>query len=304
MTTLTLPHPAHDLLGPFLDAQLRPATQIAYRADLIAFFGTHLITEDQAQTVTVEDVERWRNDLAEAGAKPSTINRKLTSLRAFYRRCMAQGIVDRSPADPALVRGYKTPTTSVGKAIATDDYMRMLELAQAQKNPLRAARDYALLTVLLYTGLRRAEAANLQWGDILVEGAHTVALLRDTKSGHEQHVKLSGRVREALQALSDAYDGQFDYVFVSLCEKQSYGQRIRPSSISRIVRQYGERIGLSITAHSLRHTCATLALEGGASVQQVQSHLRHANVTTTMRYYEDRNQLDDNATDYILAGGE
>ena len=72
MTTLTLPHPAHDLLGPFLDAQLRPATQIAYRADLIAFFGTHLITEDQAQTVTVEDVERWRNDLAEAMCRPTS----------------------------------------------------------------------------------------------------------------------------------------------------------------------------------------------------------------------------------------
>lgn len=303
MTSIAfLPHPAADLLEPFLAAQIRPATRIAYRADLVSFFGSNLITVDQVQSVTVEEVERWRNDLAEAGAKPTTINRKLTSLRGFFRRCVAKGVIDRSPADPALVRNYRTQPTSVGKAIATEHLEQMLEMAQSRPNRLQAARDYALLTLLLYTGMRRGEAIALRWSDIVQEGGYTVAVLRDTKAGHEQHVKLVGRVQEALQALRTAYGELPEYVFVSLSRHQNYRQRLRRDSVRDIVRGYGQQVGIDITAHSLRHTCATLALEGGASVQQVQSHLRHRNIQTTMRYYEDRHQLDDNASDYILVG--
>ena len=299
-----LPHPAADLLEPFLDAQMRPTTRRAYRSDLIGFFGTNLITVDQVQSLTIEEVERFRNDLADEGVKPTTINRKLTSLRGFLRRCVAKGIIDRSPADPAIVKNYKTQTTTYGKAIATDDVQRMMDLAKAHSNPLRAARDFALITLLVHTGMRRSEAAGLRWADILTEGAHTVALLRDTKSGHEQHVKLTGAVREALQALSKAYGNQFDYVFVSLSRSMNYGGQCRPDTIRDIVKEYGAKIGIDIGAHSFRHTCATLAFEGGAKPQQVQSHLRHRSLNTTMGYYEDRQQLDDNAADYILIGGK
>ena len=48
-----------------------------------------------------------------------------------------------------------------------------------------------------------------------------------------------------------------------------------------------------------RHTCCTLAIEGGAKPQQVQAHLRHKDLKTTMRYYENRERLTDNASDYI-----
>ena len=115
-----LPHPAADLLEPFLDAQMRPTTRRAYRSDLIGFFGTNLITVDQVQSLTIEEVERYRNELAEEGVKPSTINRKLTSLRGFLRRCVAKGIIDRSPADPALVKNYKNLLQSNPKFVGFD----------------------------------------------------------------------------------------------------------------------------------------------------------------------------------------
>jgi integrase len=58
-------------------------------------------------------------------------------------------------------------------------------------------------------------------------------------------------------------------------------------------------VDVNITAHMFRHTCCTLAIEGGAKPQQVQSHLRHKDLKTTMRYYENREKLVDNASDYI-----
>ena len=89
-----------------------------------------------------------------------------------------------------------------------------------------------------------------------------------------------------------------DYVYVSI-NHNNYGGRLRYASVREICQYYGRRAGVELTAHSFRHTCATLALEGGAKPQQVQGHLRHADLKTTMRYFEDRDKLNDNACDYI-----
>ena len=73
-----------------------------------------------------------------------------------------------------------------------------------------------------------------------------------------------------------------------------------------IVKRYADRLGIDdVSAHTLRHTCCTLAIEGGARPEQVQSHLRHADVKTTMGYFDNRNRLENNAADHIrLADNE
>ena len=302
MTVLSLPHPSADLLGPFLESQTTTHTRIAYSADLRAFFGTELITIDQVTSIGFEDVEQYRNELVAEGKKPTTVNRYLTSLFAFFKRCVALGLIARNPADSALVKRLRMADTSVGKAIAPEHIAEMISLASKHDNRLIALRDVALLKVLLYAGLRRNEACNMQWSDLIVEGGHTIVILRDTKAGTDQHVKLAPIVVEALTALSDALNGQFDYVFVSLHHKSRYGNQISSKAVRDVVVRYGEMIGLKITTHQLRHTCATLAMEGGAKPQQVQSHLRHKDIKTTMRYYTERDALSDNATDYISIG--
>jgi len=301
MTLAILPHPAEDLVAPFLAAQLRPATRTAYASDLTEFFGTGIVTAEQAQAISIAEVEAWRNDLAAIGRKATTINRKLTSLRAFYRRLIALRIVEVSPADPAVVKGYKVGHTAIGKAIASEIVVEMLSDAQGYANALKGARDYALLLTLLYAGLRRAEAAGLRWADLVVEAGHTVAQLPQTKTGVLQHVKLAPVVVEALAAWRTAAAAvgiESAFIFVSI-NYHNYGGPLRATSVSEICQFYGRRAGVEITAHAFRHTCATLALEGGAKPQQVQGHLRHADLQTTMRYYEDRDALNDNATDYI-----
>tara|TARA_R100001086_G_scaffold157865_1_gene84518 strand:+ start:605 stop:1546 length:942 start_codon:yes stop_codon:yes gene_type:complete len=304
MTVVTLPTHATDLVAPFLSAQTSDATRTAYASDLSEFFGTTLVTADQAQSVTIEDVETYRNLLVTAGRRPSTINRKLTSLRAFYRRLIALRIVDVSPADPAVVKGFRVDSAAIGKAIDSDVLAQMLSDAQSQRNALKGHRDYALLLTLLYGGLRRAEAASIRWTDLIVEAGHTVAQLPATKSGVMQHVKLAPVVVQAIEAWREAAADagiESDYVFVSI-NHNNYGGQLRYASVREICQFYGQRAGVELTAHSFRHTCATLALEGGAKPQQVQGHLRHADLKTTMRYFEDRNALNDNATDYINVG--
>jgi len=140
----------------------------------------------------------------------------------------------------------------------------------------------------------------MNWSLIHREAGHVVLELPVTKSGTPQSVKLSPVVVAALERYRKALDAaqvDCDAVWISLTRNK--GQRISVDTAYRTVLRYADLLDIRMTPHSFRHTCATLAMEGGATPQQVQGHLRHASVTTTMQYYEDRQILDDNASDYI-----
>jgi integrase/recombinase XerD len=290
----------HDVLSPFLAGQLTPQTRRAYHADLVAFFGGDLISLDDCRSITFVDVIAYRNKLSDDGLKPATINRKLSSIRALYKVLMAAGALPTNPADAALVKGFKPQRTLRGKTISTDDISTILTAADAETG-LRGLRDQAMLRTLLYAGLRRSEVVSMDWSLIHHEAGHVVLELPVTKSGTPQSVKLSPVVVSALDRYRKALDTagvDCDAVWISLTRNK--GQRITDHTAYRTVLRYAEMLSIKMTPHSFRHTCATLAMEGGATPQQVQGHLRHASVTTTMQYYEDRNLLTDNATDYIL----
>jgi integrase len=301
MTAIAQIKPAECQLESFLNAQTSEATRRAYRSDLIGFFGTSLIIADQIQDTTTEDIEDYRNSLMEQGVKPNTINRKLTSLRGFFKRSQAKGLIAINPCD--LVKGYKKSNASVGKAVETDALLKMIEIASKHPNKYKAKRDVALITVLLYAGLRRSEACNMEWSHIQREGGYDILVLPNTKSGVQQHVKLAKRAMDALRELRAVSLSDAPYVFESISpyiRSGDIGDKLHPDSLNRIIKYYGEKAGVSLSAHSLRHTCCTLSMEGGSTVQQAQAHLRHADISTTMRYFEDRNHLSDNASDYIL----
>jgi len=310
-TVLTLPTttPAtgidhNDVLSPFLAGQLTPQTRRAYHADLVAFFATDRITLDDCRQITFADVITYRNRLSDSGLAHATVNRKLSSIRALYKVLVAAGALPTNPADAALVKGFKPQRTLRGKTIATDDIQRILTAADAETG-LRGLRDQAMLRTLLYTGLRRSEVVSMNWSLIHHEAGHVVLELPVTKSGTPQSVKLSPVVVSALERYRKALDAaqvDCDAVWISLTRNK--GQRISVDTAYRTVLRYADLLSIKMTPHSFRHTCATLAMEGGATPQQVQGHLRHASVTTTMQYYEDRNLLTDNASDYITLNQE
>ncbi len=308
MTVIVLPKPKADELHSFLNSiaseDVSNATRSAYQNDITAFFlftGEKFITSEQVKEVTVEQIEEYKNLLHQNGSKASSINRSLSAMRQFFRRMVAKGIIKVSPME--LIKNFKVEPSVVGKSISREDVESMIDLASNDENPIKSVRDVALLILLVYGGLRREEASNAKWKHVIEEGGHKVLLLPKTKSQVEQYIKIAPRVYEALQACWETYpDELYDpegYIFISLSKNQNYGKRLSPNSIRRIVVGYGKRIGLDITAHMLRHTCCTLAIEGGAKPHQVQAHLRHKNIATTMLYFDAKDQLTDNATDYI-----
>ena len=316
VATVTVPQRAVQTIGDpaesFLAGVLSPATQRAYRSDLCQFFGVSdlsFITLDRLDEVVPGDVIAWRNELHAAGKARSTINRKLSALRAFYAHFIGHGALQNNPADAAVVRGYKTDRRVGGKSMATDDLNRLLADVAATANPLQRARDHALLLVLVYCGLRRSEAAGMHWEHLRREGVHPVIDLVETKAGVEQDVKMVGPVLDALEVYREALVASgrdaTGPVFISVA-RGTYGNGLSPQSVRLIVKRYADRLGIDdVSAHTLRHTCCTLAIEGGARPEQVQNHLRHADVKTTMGYFDNRNRLENNAADHIrLADNE
>ena len=104
----------------FLTGQLSESTRRAYEADLRHFFsflGFEVVDLVELQTISYREVTAFRNQLAQQGYKRTSINRKLSSLKALFKMLVAAGQIEKNPADSTLVRGYKVDENLSGKAI-------------------------------------------------------------------------------------------------------------------------------------------------------------------------------------------
>lgn len=290
-----------DLVPLYLLRFDRENTRRAYRRDIESFFGSSVVTLEMASAVTFSDVNHALQQLDRDGKSPATQRRFIASLRGFFAWLTALGFLDLNPADRHLVR-------KVPKAASADDLVTVLTRDQARD--LLAAvdldrdtgpRDFALVSVLLNCVLRRSEASGMNVEDLRQSGAHTVVQIRRAKGGANQTVKIPPRVASTLQSFIDGQGYTSGPVWRSFSTNASRGRRLSGSSIYKIVRALGERAGIPerVGAHTLRHTGCTLAIEGGASLQQVQSHARHKSVETTMRYIHQRDRLSNSAADFI-----
>lgn len=298
----------HNLLDQFLTGQLSKSTYKAYKSDIelfLAFLGVENVDLDILGGIHFQDIISFRNHLAESNYKRTTINRKLASLKAFFKMLVAAGYLEKNPADSSLIRGFRVDDNLTGKAIAPQALKDILNAIGSEKNDLTRTRDMAIFQLLTYGGLRRSEVAGFDWKHLVREGAFYVLRLPDTKSGMAQDIKLQEVVvrhlRQYHQNLVKNGYSVISRAFISLSRNGSHGRPLTDQSINLIMKKYARKAGVStkITAHMFRHTCCTLAIEGGAKPQQVQAHLRHKDLKTTMRYYENRDKLIDNASDYI-----
>jgi site-specific recombinase XerD len=290
-----------DLIPLYLLRFDRENTRRAYRRDIESFFGTPVVTLEMVSVVSFTDVNEALRDLDAAGKSPATQRRFIASLRGFFAWLTALGFLDLNPADRHLVR--KVPKTSASDELLTvltrDQARQMLDAVDRERET--GPRDYALVSVLLNCVLRRSEASAMNVEDVRRSGIHAVLQLRRAKGGANQTVKVPPKVAETLASFIEAQGYTSGPVWRSFSTNASRGRRLSGSSIYKIVRLLGQRAGIpeTVGAHTLRHTGCTLAIEGGATLQQVQSHARHKSIETTMRYIHQRDRLANNAADFI-----
>lgn len=289
-----------DLLSVYLQRYDRENTRKTYRTDLSDFFGYSRITLEMARLVTFVHVNDYLASLESQGYKPSTLKRRIAALRGFFDWLMALGAIEQNPAHRQLLRRVRSVRHS-DRGIVFLSSGQADALLDGTKHAGKAEmRDRTLILTLLYCVLRRSEAASMDVKHIRPLGHYWILDLPRTKGGSDQYVKIPAHVVEQIDEMKSHY-GFVDGPLWRSLSNNNYGGRLAPQSIYEIVKKTARRAGLSETvgAHTLRHTGCTLALEAGASLQQVQTHARHKNIETTMAYLHQRDKLRDSAADYI-----
>jgi integrase/recombinase XerD len=204
----------------------------------------------------------------------------LGAVRGFLRWCLARGLAPPTAADLSLPR---RPVRLPHTILSAREVERVL--AGVPRSTPLGLRDRAILEVLYATGIRRAELVGLTQSDVHRERG--VLLIRAGKGQRDRVVPLGERARRWIDRyLRRARPGLVHGPDTGLLFLTRRGRRIRLNRLSERVQQYVRAAGLgkSGSCHLFRHTMATLLLDGGAGIRDVQEILGHTNLSTTARY--------------------
>ncbi len=281
-------------IEPFLDflaleRGLKPRSCAAYRSDLKRFLA---YLQDRAAAAGPRRVDHmllreYAAHLHREGTAPGSIRRAQSALRAYFGFLAAEGIVAENPSDrmdrPAV--GRKLP-----EFLSRDEAARVVEAVDPDSPAYW--RDRAVLELLYATGMRVSELTGLRIVDLDLEHASCLVL---GKGGKERLVPVGSTavdvVERYLRSVRPSVDRGLGKGTVFLNQR---GTPLSRMSVWTIVTRAASRAGIKrrISPHTLRHSCATHLLEGGADLVAVQELLGHADVSTTQIYtHLDREHL-------------
>lgn len=210
---------------------------------------------------------------------PSSMARKLASLRTFFSFCMRQGLAESNPAKE--VATPKIPKR-VPKFLTVDEVFALLDAAAG--GDVLGSRDKAILELLYASGLRVSELVGLNLEDVDL-GSQTVRVLG---KGRKERIVPMGE--KACAAISIYLGLRSELLSRNPAEKgfflNRHGGRLTARSIERLLGKYIQRSGLqkTVTPHVLRHTFATHLLGAGADMRGIQELLGHSSLSTTQKY--------------------
>lgn len=276
-----------DTLEQFLATQdVTRGSKITYRNALRQFFAWFI----QAQHInpTRETILKYKEDLDLKGLRPSTRASYLVAVRKFFE--WAEGL----KIYPNIAKGIK------GARRALKHHQKdALTIAQIKKvfgaidrSQIQGKRDFALINLLLRTGLRLIEVVRADYKDLDLQGEEALLWVRGKgRDGKDECVVLA---QDALNPLLEYLRARKSAIaeaplFTSLSDR-NFGKRLTTFSLSRIIKRYMRRAGINnrrVTAHSLRHTFGVLSIKAGASLYEVQLAMRHSNPGTTEIYLGD-----------------
>lgn len=217
--------------------------------------------------------------------KGSSVARKLSALRTFFRHLLREGIITHDPVAPIA-----TPKQEKHMPVflTVDEVFSLLEMPGNEDT--FGSRDRAILEILYSTGVRVAELAALDLDRLDSDEG----MLRVTGKGNRERLVPVGN--PALEALSQYLPQRTLLTRERIARGEApenkavflnhRGVRLTTRSIERIVKMYSQRAGIAarVTPHALRHSFATHLLEMGADLRTVQELLGHVSLSTTQRY--------------------
>ena len=281
-----------EIIGRWMASlDLASGTKETYLSGFKAFCWFVRSTSLDFDELTRDDVKSFKEYLVdEKKLKPATVSSYLASVRSFYAYSEDNGIENIAHR----VKGV-TDSRSFKKEPLTPDQARRL-LASIDRSTEKGMRDFAILNLMLRTGLRDIEIVRANCKDIQTKAGVDVLYVQGKgRASKDNFVVLTPKALSPITTYLEKRGNvnELDPLFASVSSRNA-GERLTVRSVSRIAKSALRAIGIDderYTAHSLRHTAITFSLLGGATERDAQQMARHANITTTMLYSHDIDRI-------------
>jgi integrase/recombinase XerD len=257
---------------------LGAATIEAYARDLSRFSKYCAKSSREVRDLDGGEVSGFLGSLAEAGIGARSQARFLSSLRGFFKHCVEERHLLRSPAEliesPKL--GRKLPSV-----LSRDEVLRLLE--KPDRATPRGVRDAAMLHTMYACGLRVSELVGLTLGDANLEAGFVQAFGKGRK---RRLVPLGAVARERIGDYLARQRGAWAAPGEASLFVTERGGPMTRQGFWKLIGRYARAAGIMqpISPHKLRHSFATHLLRGGADLRAVQTMLGHADIATTQIY--------------------
>lgn len=290
-TTICFIEDPENYLQNFLRSlDIRESSKNTYKRQLKEFFSW--IKGLALKNITRENLLDYREYLKnQRELAAHTIGGYLTSIRRFFEWLEAMKIY------PNIAAGIKGPKKRHGFKKDSLSIEQIKKLSESiNRSTLDGMRDFALINLMIRTGLRTIEIIRATKEDVTInQGEYVLWIHGKGRDSKDEFVLLTQStlvpIRDYILARGSTNEGA--PIFASHSTK-NFGKRLTTRSVSRIVKNRLRAIGIidnRLTAHSLRHTAITLSLLAGSTPQEARALARHTDINTTLVYAHNINRI-------------
>jgi integrase/recombinase XerC len=257
-----------------------PHTIISYQNDLTGFFDYIELQfgETVLSDISASYVRSWLAGLKESGIESKSINRKISSLKSFFKYQLKQGILQTTPMGTIISPKVKK---RLPQYVAEKDISTLLEHEFPDD---WEGKTHLLIIRLFYnTGIRQAELVNLAEFQVDKSNSNIKVLGKGNK---ERILPVSKELMDLVQNYMDAKRTWFDQFDRELLLVNSKGKRLYPKYVYNAVRKYLSLVTTidKKSPHVLRHSFATHLMNNGAELNAVKELLGHSSLAATQVY--------------------
>jgi len=255
-------------------------TLTAYENDLDQFvlFGKKLVEDFCVEEVDYHLIRQWIVSLMDNGISAKSVNRKISTLKTFFKFLMREGVIEKNPTDKVAIpkMGKKLPVF-----VQEKEMNRLLD-GRFFTEDFEGRRDKAVVSLFYGTGIRLSELVGIRFPDLnLIEKMVKVNGKRDKQRLVPFPLEISGVLNDYIKLRNERFPEAENFLFLT-----ENGEPVYNKLIYRIVKR---QLSLVTTVekkspHILRHSYATHLLNRGADLNAIKELLGHANLAATQIY--------------------
>jgi len=289
------------LIDAFLSSvDVSENTVRTYREALRKFFRWAAVRgELKLEEIEKSDIREYKDWLKDHRAA-NTVSTYIVALRRFFDYCVSEGLLMQNPAQG--VKGAKKPQGHLRQDLSRAEIRALF--GAIDRSTAVGKRDFAIVNLMARNGLRIIELQRANVGDLETRQGRKILRIRGKgRDEKDEFTVLAEPTEEALRDYLAARGNPKDCepLFVGVGGRNR-GRRLTRWTIRQRVTKYMIKAGVKrqrVTPHSLRHSFITLAIEGGATLEEAQIAARHRSIETTRGYFHEHDRLERPVEDRI-----